>query len=202
MCQKLTIKQFFVTIFLFGTVSGSAFSQAPPPPSPLQGPPAPPPPPLIYSPPTSSEIADFTPESKLFSARFPGKPSERRQNVNDAVVITYRVYRKGSNSVVGITETTMLLANRTEDAFRQIKESIEQHGGKIEKESEAVTSGWKGKEFGFQQDLSYRRLRVFIVGARIFEIQSDVTNWHIIGDKVKAEWNKETDWFFESFKIR
>ena len=190
------------TLLLMVLLVSGAFSQTPPPTvAPRQGPPPPPPAPLIYSPPTASDLEDFTPASKLFSARFPGKPSERKQNANDATVTSYRVYRKGSNSAVGITETTMLLANRSEEIFRNIKEGIEQIGGKIEKESEVASGGWSGKEYGFRQDLSYRRLRVFIVGARIFEIQSDVTNWHIIGDKVKEDWNKETDRFFGSLTI-
>lgn len=204
------MKSIPLTAFVLSLLSVSTASQVPPPSRPGPPPPssstrrdqpAPPPPPLIYSPPASSEIEDFTPTTKLFSARFPGKPSESNRNVNDAVITTYRVYRKGSNSVVAVTETMTLLANRSEEAFRLIKESIEQNGGKIERESEIVVGDWTGKEFGFRQDLGFRRLRVFIVGARILEIQSDVTNWHIISDKVKDEWNKETQRFFDSFKI-
>ena len=125
----------------------------------------------------------------------------RRQSAGDAVILSYRVYRKGSNSIVGITETTKMLGDRSDEAFHQIRESIVQNGGKIEEESEISASGWKGKEFGFLQGYVYRRMRVFIVGARIFEIQSDVTNWHILSDKVKEDWRKETNRFFESFKI-
>ncbi len=175
--------------------------QAPPPPSPRQGPPAPPPAPLIYSPPLNTDIKEFTPESKLFTARFPGMPSEQKRMSNGADITTYRVYRKGSNSTIAITEKVARLADHSEEGFRLIREAIRKQGGKIENDSEVAVNGWKGREFRALHDYTFRRFRVFIVGARVFEIQSDVTNWHIIGDKVKKEWNKETDRFFASFKL-
>ncbi len=177
------------------------FPPSPSPPSRREGPPAPPPAPLIYSAPSKSELEVFTPDSKFFSAEFPGSPSERKQTVGEAVTLTYRTYRKGSNSVVAVTETSVRLANRIEEAYQLIREAILKQGGKIEEESEVSVSAWPGREFQVLQNYTYRRFRVFVVNSRVFEIQSDVTNWHIISDKVKAEWHKDTDRFFASLKI-
>ena len=175
--------------------------QAPPPPSPRRGPPAPPPAPLIFSPPAESDLKDFSPESKLFAARFAGLPTEQKRNVSGAVISTYRVYRKGSNSVVAITEMPINIENRSDEGFGLIRDGIRNNAGKLDKEGEITIDRQVGREFSALYDFTYRRFRVFIVANRIFEIQSDVTNWHIINDKTKEEWNRETDRFFSSFKI-
>ncbi|MBA2335023.1 MAG: hypothetical protein H0V90_08810 [Blastocatellia bacterium] len=148
--------------------------------------PAPPPPPLIFSKPDPSEVFEYTAEDNSFKATFPGKLSLSDQVLDKAFIRRYRVYRKGSNSIIGVTTFKTKVSEKYSKIFSAIRESL----AKLPKTSIVVDKDIKfgGKtahEFEILSDFQYRRIRIFVIGAQIFEIQSDVTNWHIIGDKIK-----------------
>lgn len=194
------IYKIFFCLIVIGIVSSfNGFAQELPPPPSRRNPP----PPLIYTAPLYEEIEEFSSLDKSFIASFPGKPKVEERDLGAAKTATYRVYRKGSNSTVNITEYREDLSSRTDEAFKLIREGIRNTPrSRIEAETEIELDGRKGKEFRIDLTMQYRIVRIFIVGKRVFEIQSDVTNWHIIGEKTKEEWRKETDRFFSSFRIR
>jgi hypothetical protein len=72
---------------------------------------------------------------------------------------------------------------------------------KIESEIVAETNGVKGTQFKINNYYVYEVVRLFIVGSRVFEIKSTVANWHIIGERTKAEFLIEANRFLDSFKI-
>lgn len=195
-----TTKILLLTV-VFASFHFGSLGQGPPPPPP-SSPPGPPPPPLIYSPPSASDVKEFVPAEKSFTAKFPGNPKLEEKDLGWAVTKQYKVYRRGSNSSVSITEYKEELPVSTDEAFRLIRQGIlSEPRSLMDAESDFELDGIKGKEYKVNLDLRYRIIRIFIVGRRVFEIQSDVTNWHIISEDVKAAWRKETDRFFSSFKI-
>lgn len=164
--------------------------------------PLPPPPPLIFSKPDPSEIFEYSAEDKSFKASFPGKPIQSNQFVDGVPITSYRMYRKGSNSIVGVTTSRTDLSMKSAQRYSAVRELLL----KLPKTSITVdkaieSNGKTAHEFEVLSDFHYRRIRIFVVGPQIFEIQSDVTNWHIIGDKVKTAWREESDRFFNSFVI-
>ena len=168
-----------------------------------QSPPPPPPPPLIYSAPQNSEISEFNPENKIFAVDFPGKPAVKTESFPNGSITTYSVYRKGSNSIVGITEFNGNIEDKKEDIYEVIKKQIlKDPTATIEKETEIETSGKSGREFYINMRMIFRKLRVFVVEDKIFEISNDVTNWHIINEKTKNDYLNETERFFDSFVIQ
>ncbi len=73
----------------------------------------------------------------------------------------------------------------------------------IEAEKDIEISGIAGKEFDVLQDYDFQKVRILIVGRRIYEIKSDVTNWHILTKSYPgkvADFKSETERFFASFK--
>lgn len=196
--MKKIIKIAFLTL-LAGVLHFPSTGQGPPPPSSRPGPP---PAPLIYKAPQPSDLRKFTPSDNSFSAEFPSEPKLEEKDLGAAITRTYKVYRSGSNSVISVTEYKEDLPVSIEEAFRLIRQGIlTEPRSLMDGESDIDLNGFNGREYRINLDLRYRIVRIFIVDRRIFEIQSDITNWHIILDDVKAAWRKETDRFFSSFKI-
>lgn len=163
--------------------------------------PPPPPPPLIYKAPEKSELKDFVADDKTFRATFPGVPQFSRQKSESAVVTNYRVYRKGSNSVVTVIDFDY----DVEGAREKIYENERNHFLKlpntvVQAERDFQTDGRTGREFDVLQNYFFHKIRVLVVGARVYEIKTDATNLHVVGEKTKKEFADETDRFFNSFK--
>jgi hypothetical protein len=196
MKKPTSINIIFVSLIafcgIFLTDAEKTHGQAPPPP----------PPPLIYSKPDPADVKEFIPDDKIFVANFPGIPTISRKEVNGATVTSYQVYRKGSHSIVTVTEFPYEIGSQVERAVGIVRENLlkmPKTSVKVDKSIEV--DGQKGHEFEVLSDYDYRRIRLFMVGTRVIDINSDVTNWHIIGDKTKEEWRQETDRFFSSFKL-
>ena len=185
----------FVALLLFGSALGSAAQQAPPPP----------PPPLIYEAPATTDIKSFTAADKSFTADFPGKPEVDEKMMGNGKVYSFRVYRKGSNSVIGITEFMDDLSSESERVFKVVRERMQKRPDtKIVSEKEAKLGGYTGKEFVIDDGFVHRISRVFIVRQRIYEIYVDVTNWHILtrhNPEIVAAFEKEAVRFFDSFHL-
>ncbi len=176
------------------TLVGVGVSQAPPPP--------PPPPPLIYEPPTTDDFVDFMADDGSFTATFPGEPTKSVEKQVQATITTYRVYRKGSNSIVGMTSLSADMTSQSDQLFSAIRAAIGQRQRtKIIAERDIELGGFMGREFEVDYGLRYGITRVYITGATAIEIQCDVANWSLLSDKVKADWRTEANRFFSSFII-
>jgi hypothetical protein len=196
------IPELFFSVLLVSFFCLCVRGEAPPPPSPPSSRQGPPPAPLIYKAPHPSDLRKFTSTDRTFSAEFPNEPKVEVKDLGAASVRIYKVYRSGSNSSVSVTEYKEDLPVSADEAFRVIRQGIlTEPRSLMDAESDFELNGVNGKEYRINLDLRYRIVRIFIVGRRVFEIQSDVTNWHIISDEVKDSWRKETDRFFSSFKI-
>lgn len=165
---------------------------------------SPPPAPLIYKAPEKSDLKEFTAEDKTFQITFPGVPKITEQEIPNGKVTNYRVYRQGSNSIVNTIDYEFEL----KDAGK-IYEVVKTNLLKLPKLTVEAERDIKidgvivGKEFDVLQDYHFQKVRILIVGKRIYEIKSDVTNWHILSkynkDKV-TDFENETERFFASFK--
>lgn len=181
-------------------MSVGLLAQAPPPPPPTKRP-GPPPPPVIYAKPDDSEIKEFSAPGE-FAAAFAGEPGREVRERNGATVTIYRVRRLGSNSGVIVTLRADDLTDRIDAAFLAIREAILlEPRSTIMEEKDINLQGLRGREFEIDLGIRRRLVRVFIDGHRVIEIHSDVTNWHIISEKTKDQWRKETSRFFDSLKI-
>jgi hypothetical protein len=162
----------------------------------------PPPPPLIYKAPQKSEFKEFVSDDKTFQVTFPGVPKVTKQEMINASIISYRVYRQGSNSIADTIDFNSNLENNKEKFYEIIKGNLlKMSKSKIEAEKDFQINGKSGKEFDVLYDYQYQKIRILVVGKRVYEIRSDVTNWHIIGDKTKKEFFDETERFFNSFRF-
>ena len=161
----------------------------------------PPPAPLIYKAPNTSDLKDFVSEDKTFQATFPGTPKITKQEVENGFVTSYRVYRYGSNSIVNVLDYNSDLENYKEKIFENIKNSfIKSPKTTIQAERDFQFKEKTGKEFDVLQDFNYQRVRLLVVGTRVYELISDATNWHIIGEVTKKQFFAETERFFNSFE--
>lgn len=187
------MKYLFSLAFFFNIFSVAVFSQAPPPPKPL-----------IYKAPLNSDLKEFVSEDKTFQITFPGTPLASQQEIDNGKVVSYRVYRQGSNSVVNVVNYNFELADK-EKTYEAIKANVLKiPKSTVEAEKEVEINGLKAKEYDVSVDYHFLKIRVFIVGNRIYELRSDVTNWHILSkhsqEKV-LEFKNETERFFNSFKV-
>jgi hypothetical protein len=153
--------------------------------------PAPPPPALIYSAPDRNLIREFVDEENNFRAAFPGTPKKETSTGENVTVVSYKVSRKGSASSVSIgtfpTDVSsraeqLIAAYKNELGKRTVKGLIPSKPSNIAFERELQFGSVKGKEFGYESDLYFTQVAVFVLGNRMYEIKSDVTNWHILTD--------------------
>ena len=187
------MKYFLYFAVVFNIAGFAVFAQTPPPP----------PAPLIYTAPGKNELKEFIADDKTFSITFPGTPKVSTETAENAKVTIYRVYRSGSNSIVNTADFNFELENNKEKIYETIKNTyLKIPKSSLVAENDFEFDGKKGKEFEILQDYTFLIIRVLIAGTRIYELRSDVTNWHIISkynkDKV-AEFKNETRRFFASF---
>ena len=164
----------------------------------------PPPPPLIYKAPEKTELKEFVSEDKTFQITFPGIPKISKQEIEGGNLTSYIVYRQGSNSIVNTADFTVEVEANKEKIYETMKSNLlKLPKTTIEAERNFKIDGKEGKEFDVVQDFYLQKIRILIIGKRIYEIKSDVTNWHILSKYSKekaAEFENETRRFFDSFK--
>jgi hypothetical protein len=186
------MKYFLCLILVLTALHSVASAQEPPPP----------PPPLIYKAPDKSDFKEIVSEDERFQITFPGIPKITKQDLENAFVTIYSVYRQGSNSVVNTYDFKFDIEENKEKIFELFKNSILKNTkAKIESEKEIQIEGIPGKEFDVHNNLQYQKVRIFVSGNTLYEIATDVTNWHIIGDSTKKLFFDESERFFNSFKI-
>ena len=192
MMRKVKKQLLFFTIFGLLNCELIIFAQSPPP--------------LIYSAPEKSELKEFTAEDNTFQVTFPGIPKIAEQKITDGNITSYSTYRKGSNSIVNTIEYDFDVENQSKKIFENIKNTLlETPKLTIRAERNINFDGFSGKEFDVLQDYQYQKIRILIIGKRIYELRSDVTNWHILNQYQKEkiiEFEEETKRFFSSFKIK
>lgn len=160
----------------------------------------PPPAPLIYKAPKADELKEFVAEDKTFRVTFPGVPKITGQKVKNGTLATYLVYRQGSNSIVNVADFDIDIESGREEIYASVRNDfLKTPKTTIEAEKDIRINGEPGKEFDVLQDYRYQKIRILIVGARIYEIKNDATNWHIVGNLTKQQFFSETERFFNSF---
>jgi hypothetical protein len=186
------------TVFAIGIILAAAVATL----AQTQGPP---PPPLIYAPPAASDMKSFTAADKTFSANFPGTPEVEEKMMGNGKVYSFRTYRKGSNSVIGITEFGRDVSRDPEPVFKMIRERIlRKPNVNITSEKDVKLETFAGKEFVIEDGFVHRISRVYLVRERIYEIYVDATNWHILkahNPAVVLSFEKEASRFFDSFRL-
>jgi hypothetical protein len=174
----------------------------------------PPPPPLIWAAPSETEIKEFVSKDLGFKISFPGEPKLETKQVDGVEESFLKVYRKGSNSIVRIFTYKNKVAKFRDEIVKNYRESIMNSpppyfGAKIPKpeissENEFKIGKYNGIEFTYKFDLSFAKVRLLFVDKRVYEIKTDVTNWHILTQSFKQkveEFDKETQRFFDSFQL-
>ena len=189
------MKQFLGILLLINLGAVGVFSQKP----------LPPPRALIYTAPAKTELKEFVAADKSFKATFPGTPKAETQDLDVATATFYRVYRQGSNSIVGVYQFQNDLEVARENAFKAYKDTIAKSPKvKIEDERDVDVDGIAAKEFDITEDLQFHKIRILISGNRLYELKSDVTNWQLLSKDNKdkaAEFVTEANRFFASFKL-
>ena len=185
------MKYFLSLAFLLNMFGLVVFAQPPAPPTPL-----------IYKSPQKSDLEEFVSKDKTFQITFPGVPQVIEQSIEKALVTRYLVYRQGSNSIVTTTDFNFDLDDTKEKIYELVKDGLlKTPKSKLEAERKVQINGKTGREFDVLHSLQYQKVRIFVLGKRVYEIKSDVTNWHIIGDATKKQFFDETERFFNSFKF-
>lgn len=198
-------------LLIFVATVGAAFAQkAAKTPLTVQGDtninqPPPPPAPLIYKAPNASDLRNFVSEDKTFQITFPGIPKISKQEIPNGNVTSYRVYRQGSNSIVNTIDYNFELENNAERIYENVRTTLlKVPKSTIEAERDVKIGDMSGKEFDVLQDYQFQKIRILIVAKRIYEIKSDVTNFHILSkynrEKI-TDFKNETERFFASFKL-
>lgn len=186
-----------ITVLVFGLQA-----QAPPPP----------PPPLIYSAPVPSQLKEFVDTEYKFKVSFPGTPTKNRNLGGEVGEVSSRVFGKGSNSSVAVLVFPRDMSSHKTDLYDSYKKDIAElsiGGTRASSRKSIVTfdrkitkDGIEGREFGYESDMHFTRVAVFVKGNLFFEVKIDVTNWHILTQhypEVVKEFNREADRFIASF---
>lgn len=189
--------KFYLTllfILIFAAVSGFSQKQSKQPPAPL-----------IYQAPDKTALKEFTSPETNFSAVFPGVPKVVKRDMDPAQVTVFSVARTGSSSTVTVFEFQNDLEDSRERTFELFKGSLLKSAKlKLEAERNVQFNGKAAKEFDISEDLMFYKVRLIVSGNRIYELKTDVTNWHILTkynqDRVIA-FENETKRFFESFRL-
>lgn len=156
-----------------------------------------------YSAPKAEEIKEFTSQSGKFKADFPGEVKTR---TNPEVVgfAAYYLSRAGSNTSVTVNEFSGDSEKQKTAIYQHVKDSLlKLPQAKIISETDFDVGTRKGKEFvvTYDEGRVYAKIRILPAGKRIYEIKTDLINWHKISDDVKKEFETETARFFGSFKL-
>ena len=191
------MKKFINWILVLSFCGSTVFAQKKPPPPP-------PPAPLTYKAPEEKDLKEFVSADKTFQITFPGVPQISRQEIPNGIITSYRVYRHGANSIVNTIDYNFELENSREKIYETIRANLLKiPKSKIEAEKEININGTKGMEFEVLQDYQFQKIRIMIVGKRVYEVKNDVTNWHILSNynsEKTVEFGIETERFFASFK--
>lgn len=187
------MRKIFDLVFILNFFGLAVVGQSPPPPAPL-----------IYNAPNKSELKEFVSEDKTFQITFPGVPKVFKQENSGAKIISYLVCRKGSNSAVNVYEYEFELDD-SEKIFQIVKDNLLKISKtKIETEKDIKVGDFTGKEFEVSREYLFQKIRIVISGRRLYEVKSDVTNWHILSkynQEKAADFRSEAEQFFVSFKI-
>lgn len=164
-----------------------------------------PPAPLIYQAPGKNELKEFTSAEMNFSAVFPGVPKVEKRDMGQAQVSIFSVARPGSATTVTVFEFKSDLEDSRERTFELFKTSlINSTKLKMEAERDLQFAGNAAKEFDFSEEIKFYKIRILVSGKRIYELKTDVTNWHILtkyNQARVADFENEKERFFESFKF-
>jgi hypothetical protein len=174
----------------------------------------PPPPPLIWAPPSETDIKEFVSKELGFKISFPGEPKLEKKQIDGVDESFLKVYRKGSNSIVRVLTYKNKVEKSRDEIVKNYRESIMNSpppyfGAKVQKpeitsENEFKIGKYKGIEFIYKFDLRFAKVRLLFVDKRVYEIKTDVTNWHILTQSFKnkvEEFDKETKRFLDSFQL-
>lgn len=160
------------------------------------------PPPIIYKAPEKVEIREFFADDRSFQAAFPGVPNVSRQELENGSFTNFRVYRAGSNSVVNISVFNFDLETDRDKIYEFVRGNfLKTPNSRIETEKDISIGGKPAKEFEILRALQFQKTRILVSGSRVFEMTSDVTNWHLLSNLTKKEFFDETERFFSSFKL-
>lgn len=191
---------FFLLTVMIG-VPG-VFGQAPPPP----------PPPLIYSAPSAAEIKEFVETQYKFKVSFPAIPDKVLRTEGNVTQVVYTARRKGSNSSVAVVIFPADMTSHADRMYEAYKSDLAKLsvGGKwassgksvVTLDRELTVNGTEGREFGYESDLHFTHVAIFVKGNLFFEVKTDVTNWHILTKwhpDIVREFNSESARFIASF---
>ena len=202
---RLMLRGFYFLFLCLGIGGFVAFAQ--------DGSPPPPPPPLIYSAPQVSDIKEFVSKDAGFSASFPGIPDSKVLQGEGFVLTYFKTRRKGSNSTVTLIEYKEHIESKAEKIIEKYRESIlnnplvigkSQYPSRITSDRETNVDGIKVREIDYTSDLEFTKIRLLFIANRVYELKTDVTNWHLLNQyhkEIVADFEKETARFFNSFKI-
>jgi hypothetical protein len=165
----------------------------------------PPPPALIYSAPAARELIEYTSTENNFKITFPGNPQVSKPDIEGGKLSAYRVYRQESNSIVYVYEFKNDLEPVKDQVYEFFKTNyLKIAAAKVEAERDVQTNGRKAREIDVATDSKLIKNRIVIVGSKVYELKSDVTNWPLLRDYQKDKvilFEAETKRFFDSFNL-
>ena len=177
--------------------------------------PPPPPPPLIWEPPAATDLSEFSDTQSGFKVVFPGVPKKETVQSGELTNITAKLYRKGSNTSVAILRFPESIEVKKALIFESYKNHL---GDLLERQDRPAAGrsieilfdrklkigGIEGREIGFSSGFHFVHFAVFARGNVLFELKSDVTNWHILSKhkpERAAEFTSEASRFINSVQF-
>ncbi|MDH3495091.1 MAG: hypothetical protein OEM82_16180, partial [Acidobacteriota bacterium] len=163
----------------------------------------PPPAPAVFVPPKAEEIKTFRSLTDSFSIDFAGRVTESSEKAGQFMIRNYSARRTGTRATVvaydfGLSEPDKL----DREAFLgDLKADLQRIEGTELVSDVAITiDDFNGREIvskaGYEREIT----RVLFTDSSIFRLSVFVTNWHILSDEKKTEFEQEKNRFFASFK--
>ncbi len=158
---------------------------------------------VIYAPPKPSEFREFIAPDKSFSIVFAGEPES---NLDDSAprgtIINYSVENAASESAVTILDFEYVIDDP--EFVYKLMRGDPGSSRKLVAEREAKSDGVSAREFEVEHFGSLEVTRVLIVGNRVYQLRSKVSNWQFLSKRFPAkiaEFRAETARFFGSFAV-
>lgn len=158
---------------------------------------------VIFSAPKTEDIKEFVSDWGKFKADFAGAP-KTQTNPDQPGFAAYYVKGVLSNTSVTVSEFGGDTEKQKDTIYKYVKDSLlKLPQATIVTETDFPAGKYSGKEFTLTYDQAriYTRVRLLPAGKRIYEIKTDVINWHMMNEDKKKEFNTEATRFFDSFKL-
>ena len=127
-----------------------------------------------------------------------------KKELPSATVVTYQTNYKGTKTEITVTKINIdidFTSNQELINQRFISGFEARHKAKLLEEKEFEVEGRKGKEYTFEMEVEHMKLRVLFFDQMGYQMNISCTDWQLLNENKKMEFESEAKRFFDSFAL-